>query len=80
MQKKGKGLYRLLRASYKYEGTCLSLSLLPPSLAEHSVITETAHPPACRPLRTETEGNVGAGREPRAQRHKNVGCHVPVLH
>lgn len=59
----------------------LPLSLSPPSLLkEHSVITEKTHPPACRPLKTETEGNVGGGREPRAQRHKNVGCHVPVLH
>lgn len=58
----------------------LSLSSLLYSLKVHSVITETAHPPECRPLRTETEGNVGVGREPRAQRHRNVGCHVPVLH
>ena len=57
----------------------LSLSSFAP-LKVHSVITETAHPPACRPLRTETEGNVSVGREPRAQRHRNVGCHVPVLH
>lgn len=89
MQEKGKGFYGVLRASYKYGGNMyvslslfflsLFLSLLPP-LKEHSVITETAHPPACRPLRTETEGNVGAGRKPRAQRHRNVGCRVPVLH
>lgn len=72
MQKKGKGFYSLLRASYKYEGTYLSLSLLllPPSLKEHSVIKETARPPAYRPLRTETEGKVCDGREPRAQRHR----------
>lgn len=66
-QKKGKGFYSLLRASNKYGGTCL-----------HSVVTETAHPPV--PMRTETEGNVNVGRQPRAQRHKNVGCCVPVLH
>lgn len=48
----------------------MSLSPLPPSLKEHGVIKETARPPACRPLRTETEGKVCDGREPRAQRHK----------
>lgn len=83
MQKKRKGFYSLLRASYKYGGTCLSLFLTLPlllSLKVHSMIIETAHPPVCRPMRTETEGNDNVGREPRAQRHKNVGCCIPVLH
>lgn len=53
--------------------------LLPPPLKVHSVTAETAHPPVCRPLITQTGGNVDDGKQPRAHRHKNVGCCVPVL-
>lgn len=63
MQKKRKSFYSALRASYKYEGT-----RLPPSLQERSMIKETSRP-ACRPLRTVTEGKVCDGRGPRAHRH-----------
>lgn len=44
------------------------------------MIKETGRPPACRPPRTGTEGEVCDGRDPRAQTHKNVGCPVCALH
>lgn len=80
VQEKEEGFYSLLSASYKYLGTCLHLlssASLPPFLFKSRVWLKKQ--PILPHAAADTGGRVCEGREPTAQRHKNVGCRVPGL-